>query len=99
MRHLVTAIFFALILALPGTVKAGQAEVRDVAIANNCPPKKIEIYQQSLGENSDTVYRVQCTLPKTVGAAEGAGKPPDALLIGCKQNLCDVMRPVSVDAK
>lgn len=100
MRFFVTAIFFALTLGASGAALAATAEVRDVALANNCPPKKIEIYKQALGGGGDTVYRVQCTLPKTAGATttegEDAQKPPDALLIGCKQNLCDLLRPVSM---
>lgn len=99
MRFFITAIFFALMLGLCGAAQAGQAEVRDVAIANNCPPKKIEVYQQELGENGNTVYRVQCTMPKTVGAANTTAKPPDTLLISCKQNLCDMLRSETMDKK
>jgi hypothetical protein len=97
----ITAILFALIvLTATGLAWAGQAEVRDVAIANNCPPKKIEVYKQSLGADGDTVYQVQCVLPKTVGAAADNGTtPPDALLIDCKQNLCDLLRPVTLEKK
>ena len=82
---------------------AGQAEVRDVALANNCAPKKIEVYKSALGAGGDIVYRAQCALPKAVGAAstEGGeqGKPPDGLLIRCVQNLCQMLRPVAIDAK
>lgn len=98
MVKIVTAILFVFILALTGQASAGQAEVRDVALSNNCPPKKIEIYKQSVG-NGPVIYRVQCTLPKTVGTAESTGKAPDALLIGCTQNLCDVLQPVNIETK
>jgi hypothetical protein len=88
---------FILIHSLPAY--AGQAEVRDVAIGNNCPPKKIEVYHQELGANGDTVYRVQCTLPKTVGDTDKEAKPPDAILVTCEQNLCEMLRPVALDKK
>jgi hypothetical protein len=83
----------------PGSALAGQAEVRDVAIVNNCTPKKIEVFKQTLGEAGETIYRVQCTLPKAVGAAETAAKPPDAILVSCKQNLCEMLRPVMMEQK
>ena len=91
--------FLFMVLCLSGTAYAGQAEVRDVALTNNCTPKKIEVYQQSLGAAGDTVYRVQCTLPKAVGTADGAAKPPDAILVSCTQNLCDMLRAVSMEKK
>jgi hypothetical protein len=95
----ITAILFACLLLAAGQAQAGQAEVRDVAIANNCPPKKIEIYTQALGGDGAIVYRVQCTMPKTVGAADSSAKPADALLVSCKQSLCEMLRPVASDAK
>ena len=96
----ITAIFFVCIfLAFSDRAEASQAEVRDVAISNNCPPKKIEIFQQSLGVGGSTIYRVQCVLPKTVGKTEGEAKPPDALLINCVQNLCNAQQPVMMEKK
>jgi hypothetical protein len=95
----ITAIFFACLLLAANRAEAGQAEVRDVALNNNCAPKKVEVYQQSLGVDGETIYRVQCTLAKTVGAADGAAKPPDALLVSCVQNLCEMLRPVTIGAK
>lgn len=95
----ITAIFLLGLLLAAGRAEAGQAEVRDVALANNCTPKKIEVYKQSLGASGDTVYRVQCNLPKAVGADPGAAKPPDAILVSCTQNLCDMLRAVSMDKK
>ena len=41
-----------------------QAQAREVARLNNCPVKKIEVYQNSLGETGQTIYRVQCNMPK-----------------------------------
>jgi hypothetical protein len=84
----------ALFLAHPAY--AGQSEAREVARLNNCPPKKIEVVQNFLGSAGKTVYRVTCNLPKTT--EEGAGGP-DAVLIGCDQTLCTLMRPVSTEKK
>ncbi len=96
----IIAIFFLLAaLCTSGGAHAGQAEVRDVALGNNCAPKKIEVYQQALGADSVSIYRVQCTLPKTVGAADSAAKPPDAILVTCRQSLCDMLRPTMSDDK
>ena len=83
-----------LILALPSPAFAGQAEVRDVARVNNCPPKKIEVYQQILGDAGETVYRVECVLPKVVGGDKDAPQP-SAMLISCVQNLCIMLRPIA----
>lgn len=93
----VPAILFVLMsmLASP-SAQAGQAEVRDVAISNNCPPKKIEVYRQVMGAGGGTVYQVQCTLPKTVGKTDGDAKPPDALLVSCDMNLCSALRPTTL---
>ncbi len=85
-------------LAFPVTVRAGTAEVREVARMNNCAPKKIEIYQQALGLDGHTVYRVDCNMPKAVGPA-GDTKPADALLIDCDATLCQMLRPMSAEKK
>lgn len=95
----IIALILLLVLAQTETAHAGQAEVRDVALANNCTPKKIEIVQQPLGSIGDTLYQVQCNLPKTTAAADNAAKPADAILVACKMNLCDMMRPVNTDKK
>ena len=97
MRFFITAIFFVLMLGLCGAAQAGQAEVRDVAIANNCPPKKIEIYQNLLGSQGKVIYQVTCNMPKMAGSDTASG--PDAVLIGCDQSLCELIRPVSADKK
>ena len=101
MRHLIVAILFFLTLGAAEFAHASQAEVRDVALSNGCAPKKIEIYKQAVGSGGDTLYRVQCTEPKTVAPAESAGttKPLDALLVSCVQNLCQMVRPVAMDQK
>ncbi|MDD3028674.1 MAG: hypothetical protein PHS57_00110 [Alphaproteobacteria bacterium] len=75
---------------------AGQAEVREVALLNNCSPKKIEVYQNILGNDGRTVYKVSCNLPKTV---ETETKAPDAIIIGCQQSLCTFLRTFSDAAK
>ena len=66
-----------------------QSQAREVARLNNCPVKKIEVYQNSLGSTGSTTYRVQCNMPKTVGQE---GTAPDTLLIGCETGVCQLMR-------
>lgn len=95
MSRLFTILAFCLFLALPAY--AGTAEVREAARTNNCTPKKIEVVQNFLGGTGKTVYQVSCTLPKTTGSESASG--PDAILIGCDQSLCTLMRPVSAEKK
>lgn len=75
---------------------ADQSEVKEIARNNNCPPKKIDIYQQSLGTEGQVIYRVQCTMPKMV---DEANKGPDELLIGCRDSLCQMLRPYQEEKK
>jgi hypothetical protein len=89
----VAAILFALIaLCVSGDARASQVDAREVARINNCPPKKIDIYQQALGYDGRTVYQVQCNMPKVVGTAPAG---PDTLLIACDGSLCSVMQPTT----
>ena len=91
MRSFGIAIFLVVFFcASVHSARADQAEVREIARNNNCPPKKIEVYQQSLGTEGQTIYRVQCTMPKVV---DEANKGPDELLIGCRDTLCALLRP------
>jgi len=91
------AILLVAILAIGANpALAGQAEVRETARLNNCPPKKIDVYQQALGLDGRTVYRVQCNLPK---ATDETTKNADTLLIGCRGNLCEVLRPMEAESK
>lgn len=76
---------------------AGPSDAREVARLNNCTPKKIEVVQALLGSSGKTVYQVTCNLPKTTGTSGAKG--PDAVLIGCDQSLCTLMRPVSSEKK
>ncbi|MFA4994066.1 MAG: hypothetical protein WC521_02040 [Bdellovibrionales bacterium] len=76
---------------------AGTSEVREVARLNNCPPKKIEVVQNFLGGAGKTVYQVSCNLPKMTGSESASGS--DAILIGCDQSLCTLMRPISAEKK
>ena len=99
MKYSTFIIISILTLGMCSHAQAGQAEARDIAISNNCPPKKIEVYQQALGENGATIYRIQCTLPKTVASADNSAKPPDTLLITCTQNLCDLLKMETLDDK
>ncbi len=86
---------FALLVSLPAY--ADQPEAREVARINNCAPKKVDIYQNALGPNGKTIYQITCTLPKTTDKDAPAG--PDALLVGCDQSLCELIRPITLDKK
>jgi hypothetical protein len=90
-KHLLIIVAL-LITSLPA--HAGQSEAREVARINNCPPKKIDVFQSSLGGADKTVYQVTCNLPKTTDKDAAAG--PDALLIECDGALCELMRPISL---
>jgi hypothetical protein len=96
----VTAIFFSLALlgiACPARADINQNEAGEIARNNNCTPKKIAVYQQSVGSEGDTIYRVDCNLPKV--SDPNAPKTADGLLIGCKENLCELLRPVAGESK
>lgn len=90
-------LFLALTGGFPMAVWAGQAEAREAARLNNCAPKKIEVYSQSLGADSQTLYRVDCTMPKAKGPA--TPNAPEALLIGCEGALCTLVRPLDKSEK
>jgi hypothetical protein len=91
MRRLGTALFLiALLCGHTRFAHADQAEVKEIARNNDCLPKKIEVYQQSLGDEGQTIYRVQCNMPKVV---DEASKGPDELLISCRDTLCELLRP------
>jgi len=96
----VTAIFFALALlgaSLPVWADINQNEAGEIARNNNCTPKKIDVYQQSVGSDGGTIYRVACNMPKV--ADPNAPKTADALLISCNENLCELLRPVAGESK
>ncbi|MDR3450235.1 MAG: hypothetical protein P4M15_10920 [Alphaproteobacteria bacterium] len=88
--------FFLVVIALLAAAPAfaGQPEAREVARINNCPPKKIDVYQNSPGPMGVTIYQVTCNLPKTTDKNAPAG--PDALLISCDAALCEMLRPITL---
>lgn len=91
--------FFAFLLIFLVSAQAcatGQAEVRDVAVANNCPPKKIEVFRQSIGEDAETIWRVECNLPKT---KDGNAQKISAILVHCRYALCAFLHPVIEEGK
>ena len=94
----VTAILFFCVVLVSHHATAGNAEVRDVALINNCKPKKIEVYTQSIGADGDTIYRVQCDIPKAVGTDPKA-VTSDAILVSCQLNLCSLLRQVTMEKK
>jgi hypothetical protein len=96
----VAAIFFALTLfaaARPAFADIDQVSAREVARNNNCTPAKISVFQQSLGSEGTTIYRVDCNMPKTDDA--NAPKGADALLVSCKASLCELLRPLAGETK
>ena len=98
MKYL-AAIFFCALLAgfgLPAQA-SDQVQAREIARLNNCPPKKIEVYQASVGREASTIYRVTCDLPKAVGASSGPAA--DGVLISCNESLCSFMHAVAAEGK
>ncbi|MDD3182353.1 MAG: hypothetical protein PHD48_06080 [Alphaproteobacteria bacterium] len=89
MRSLVILFSFCILLHAQDTW-AGPAEVRETARLNNCTPKKIQVYQQKLGKNALTIYRVDCIEPKAVG--ENLPKTPDSILVECESSMCRMLR-------
>jgi hypothetical protein len=85
-----------LLLGLATSAHADQATVREVARINNCPPKKVTVFQQSLGLQGTTVYQVDCNLPK---ATDDKQNTPDAVLISCAASLCSMLRPLQTTGK
>lgn len=90
-------ILVSIILLHASLAHAGTAEARETARLNNCTPKKIAIYQQSLGNNARTIYRVDCVEPKTVG--ENITKTPSAILVECDASICRMLRAVADQQK
>jgi len=90
-------IILCALLLLASPASAGQPEAKEVARLNNCPPKKIEVYKNTLGGTAKTIYQVTCILPKTTDKDSKGG--PDALMISCDQSLCELMRPVATEKK
>jgi hypothetical protein len=96
-RLLILGLALLVVLPAPTPVYADQPEAREVARINNCPPKKIDVYQSTPGSDGHTIYQVTCTLPKTTDTSAAAG--PDALLISCDQSLCELLRPITLEKK
>lgn len=69
--------------------QASSAEARAVALLYNCNPKKIEVIDTKLGEPSQTIYRVQCNMPKM---SEGSSSKADSVIISCNGTLCNMLR-------
>lgn len=96
MRRFVFLFFFSILLhALPSC--AAEADAREVARMNNCSPKKIGVYSQTLGPDSQTIYRIDCNMPKTEGGL--SSREATGLLVQCNGTLCQILRPISGDGK
>jgi hypothetical protein len=95
--RIVTAIFlFTLTLSLAQNANADDpAQAKEVARINNCSPKKVEVYQQTLGIDGKTIYHVDCNVPKGKSDTPTA----NALLISCDENLCELLRALPPDTK
>lgn len=78
---------------------ASSADAREVARLSNCQPKKVDVYNHTLGGGGTTIYRVDCNIPKTSGTEASGNKPPEALLISCVGSLCNLLRPVAATEK
>ncbi len=96
MTAIVVLTLGLILLSLSVAHAAEQSQAREVARLNNCPPKKIEVFQNSLGTEGKTIYRVQCVMPKAAGE-EAQG--PDTLLIACDSSLCEIVRPTKLESK
>jgi len=91
------AAFFVLMMTLGSAQAADQWQAREVARMNNCPPKKIEVYQQTLGTDGKTIYRVECNMPK--GKGDSSTPTASALLVACDETLCEFQRALPPDTK
>jgi hypothetical protein len=77
---------------------AAPVDAREVARMNNCTPKKIDIYQQTLGSLPQTTYRVECVLPKTV-SGDQSPQLTNAVLVQCSGYLCKMLRAVNLNER
>lgn len=94
MRFFAALLF--VILAVHPACAADQAQAKEVARLNNCPPKKIEVYQQTLGAQGQTIYRVDCNMPKSKSED---GPVSNAMLVSCDESLCELLRSLPPDSK
>lgn len=92
MRHFIT-LFITYLLLMPTIgMAASQADVREISRMNNCQPKKIKVISQTLGVDAITLYNVECILPKSND--DNAPKGPNAIIVRCSDNICDMLRSV-----
>ncbi|HUY67883.1 MAG TPA: hypothetical protein VMV79_01105 [Alphaproteobacteria bacterium] len=90
------AIFICVLMlgiALPAHADLAQVQAGELAMANNCPPKKIDVYRASIGSGDSTTYKVECTMPKVTDP--NAPKGNGALLIRCDGELCQILDPMA----
>ena len=92
MMRLFAALVLGWLLIMP-TSQAAPADARETARLNNCQPKKLDVYQQTMGNSGSTTYQVECIVPKS---KDEATKSPDALLIRCEGSICTLLRPTNV---
>lgn len=91
------ALFSMFFMIGTSTTQAAPSDAREVARINNCPPKKIEVFQQTLGIDGKTVYRIDCNMPKT--KEEKTGPSANAILVQCHGSLCGLLRTIGNDEK
>jgi hypothetical protein len=95
----VAAILFVCTLFAASAAHAdiNQIQAREVARNNNCTPTKVDVYQQSLGSEGNTIYKIDCNIPKMADA--NAPKPASSLLVTCRDNMCQLLRPLAGETK
>lgn len=91
------ALISTILLSGTSICLAASSDAREVARINNCPPKKIEVFQQTLGMEGKTVYRVECNMPKVKD--DKAAPTANALLVQCVGSLCAPVRMVGNESK
>ena len=90
-----TLLSFLLLYACPAF--SGPFEAREVARMGNCTPKKIEVVSNNLNQSSQTIYRIECNMPKV--RADGVPNQSEAVLVRCTGAICDLLRAVPKNEK
>ena len=80
----VLVLLLSLLLAStprPGWAAGAESEAKQVALASNCKPGKVEVMRQTPGGNGEIVYKVTCTDYQQM-----------FVLVQCRQRLCTLLR-------
>ncbi len=90
--HNIVFYLMAIFVIIPSPSYASASQAREVARINNCIPKKIEVYNQKIGADTQTVYKVACNMPKV--STSNSAQVANALLVRCNGSLCQMLRPI-----